>query len=38
MAAKNPEAIIKQRIDVRKGLSETEAREFAEKLGFEGKT
>lgn len=38
VAAKNPDAIIKQKIDIHKGLSSQEAHQFAGKLGFTGTT
>lgn len=38
VAARNPDAIIRQTIDIKKGLSKEEALEFAGKLGFTGKT
>lgn len=38
VAANNPDAIIKQAIDINKGLSDKEALNFAGKLGFTGKT
>ncbi|CEL98573.1 unnamed protein product [Vitrella brassicaformis CCMP3155] len=36
IAAKDPTAIVKMPIDITVGLSEAQAREFAEKLAFEG--
>lgn len=36
VAAEDPDAIIKQPVDIHKGLSEEVARDFASKLGFKG--